>query len=70
MVNGEAKAPLLTKEGWQPLRLTGWFSFGFYSRRRSDLRPLRLDKRENAKHAKRNPQRSRRYGILNLKFKI
>ena len=23
---GRAKAPLLTKEGWQPLRLTGWFS--------------------------------------------
>ena len=27
MVNGGAKAPLLTKEGRQPLRLAGWFSF-------------------------------------------
>ena len=27
MVNGGAKAPLITKEGWQPLRLAGWFSF-------------------------------------------
>ena len=54
MVNGGAKAPLLTKEGWQPPRLTGWFSFGFYSRRRSELRPSRLDKRENAKAAKQN----------------
>ena len=27
MANGGAKAPLLTKEGWQPLRLAGWFSF-------------------------------------------
>jgi hypothetical protein len=24
---GSTKTPLLTKEGWQPLRLTGWFVF-------------------------------------------
>ena len=83
MVNGGAKAPLLTKEGWQPLRLTGWFSFGFYARRRSDLRPLRLDKRENAKYATRNPAktakvrriefrnfRSSNFGISNVSFYI
>jgi len=23
-INNEEKAPLLLKEGWQPLRLTGW----------------------------------------------
>ena len=70
MVNGGAKAPLLTKEGWQPLRLTGWFSFDFYSRHRSDLRPLRLDKRENAKAAKQNPAKAAEVFISNFKFQI
>ena len=70
MVKGGAKAPLLTKEGWQPPRLTGWFSFDFYSRHRSDLRPLRLDKRENAKAAKQNPAKAAEVFISNFKFQI
>ena len=32
LVGGTTKAPLLLKEGWQPLRLTGWFSMLFVSR--------------------------------------
>ena len=59
MVNGGAKAPLLTKEGWQPLRLTGWFSF-------SNCVLCGSTKEKTQRPPSETPQSPQRFGVSNF----
>jgi len=65
MVNGGAKALLLTKEGWQPPRLTGWFSFSNCVHCGSTK-----EKRKGRKAKPRKDRKDFRSQISNFKFQI